>query len=164
MQRWVGLKGNPLYLPPNLKHHMEQNYSNHRQMVPWFHYFTFFAVIAILIGSFVNLYESAKAGIGLYSASLIAAIAVVLVFFFFFMRIFSLKAQDRAIRAEENLRHYVLTGKLLDKELHTRQIVALRFASDEEFPVLARQAALEKLKADQIKRNIKVWKADHYRV
>ena len=33
---------------------------------------------------------------------------------FVFVRAFPLKAQDRAIRAEEQLRHYVLTGKLLD--------------------------------------------------
>ncbi|MGZ8919179.1 MAG: DUF6526 family protein, partial [Methylobacter sp.] len=40
-------------------------------------------------------------------------ISIVLMSFFIFARSFALKAQDRAIRAEENLRHYVLTGKLI---------------------------------------------------
>ena len=34
-----------------------------------------------------------------------------------------------------------MTGKLLDSRLHTLQIVALRFASDEEFVELARKSA-----------------------
>ena len=77
---------------------------------------------------------------------------------------FALKAQDRAIRAEENLRHYVLTGKLLDKQLRMGQIIALRFASDEELPALAQKAAEENLSNKQIKAAIRNWRADTYRV
>ncbi|MCP5111202.1 MAG: hypothetical protein GY953_10235, partial [bacterium] len=79
-------------------------------------------------------------------------------------RLFPLKAQDRAIRAEENLRHYVLTGKLLDPQLTTRQVVGLRFAADEEFVELAQKAAAENLSEDAIKKAIKNWRADTYRV
>ena len=60
-----------------------------------------------------------------------------------YARIFPLKAQDRAIRAEESLRYYILTGKRLDPRLTMSQIVGLRFASDAEFPDLARKAADE---------------------
>ena len=81
-----------------------------------------------------------------------------------FSRIFPWKAQDRAIRAEENLRHYVLTGKLLDSRVTTRQVVGLRFASDEEFVALAQKAAEENLSEDQIKKAVKNWRADNYRV
>jgi hypothetical protein len=81
-----------------------------------------------------------------------------------FARIFALKAQDRAIRAEENLRHFAMTGKLLDSRLDTRQVVALRFAGDAEFPLLARRAAEEKMAPGAIKRAIKDWRADLYRV
>ena len=49
------------------------------------------------------------------------------------MRAFPLAVQDRAIRAEENLRYFSLTGKLLDKGLTMSQIIALRFADDNEF-------------------------------
>ena len=83
---------------------------------------------------------------------------------FFFCRIFALKAQDRAIRAEENLRHFAMTGKLLDPKLTIRQIIGLRFASDEEFVALARRAAEEGLTEDAIKRAVKQWRPDTYRV
>ncbi len=81
-----------------------------------------------------------------------------------FARMFAAKAQDRAIRAEENLRHFAMTGKLLDARLNALQIVALRFASDGEFVPLAQRAAKENMKPDDIKRAIKQWKADDYRV
>ena len=83
---------------------------------------------------------------------------------FFFARLFPLKAQDRAIRAEEQLRHYVMTGKLLDARLTVRQIVALRFASDGEFVTLAQRAVDQGLSEDAIKKEVKHWRADTYRV
>ena len=82
----------------------------------------------------------------------------------FFARVFPLKAQDRAIRAEEKLRHYTLTGKPLDPRLTMQQIVGLRFASDAEFPELARKAAEENLSLDAIKRAVKSWRPDHDRL
>jgi hypothetical protein len=40
-------------------------------------------------------------------------IAVIFLIMSWFVRSFPLKAQDRAIKAEENLRYYVMTGLLL---------------------------------------------------
>ena len=77
---------------------------------------------------------------------------------------YSFKAQDRAIRAEENFRHYILTGKPFDAQLRIGQIIALRFASDEELPGLAKKAVAEQLSQKQIKEAIKNWRADHHRV
>ena len=82
----------------------------------------------------------------------------------YFARAFALKAQDRAIRAEENLRHFAMTGKLLDKRLTISQVIALRFASDEEFVLLAQKAADENISAKDIKTSIKNWRGDYYRV
>jgi hypothetical protein len=79
-------------------------------------------------------------------------------------RIFALKAQDRAIRADENLRYFSMTGKLLDPRLTVKQVVALRFASDAEFVALAARAASESLKSNDIKMAVKTWRADEYRV
>jgi hypothetical protein len=73
-------------------------------------------------------------------------------------------AQDRAIRAEEQLRHFVLTGKLLDPRLTIRQIIGLRFAPDDEFVGLVRRAAEQGLSEDAIKREVKNWRGDTYRV
>ena len=141
-----------------------QNYANHRQLVPMFHGVLFGIIVLTLIGSVVNLIESFGDHQRLYSASLIVAVCIALVILFLFTRIFSLKAQDRAIRAEENLRHFAMTGKLLDPRLGTLQTVALRFASDGEFVALARRAAEEGLTPDAIKRAVKNWRPDTYRV
>ncbi|MEO6915160.1 MAG: DUF6526 family protein, partial [Chitinophagaceae bacterium] len=73
-------------------------------------------------------------------------------------------AQDRAIRAEENLRHYVLAGKLLDGRLHIKQVIALRFAADDQLPQLAQQAAEQGLTPAEIKKLVKNWRADYHRV
>ena len=90
--------------------------------------------------------------------------AVLLLFAFAFLRSFALKAQDRAIRAEENFRYYLLTNKVLPSALSMRQIVGLRFASDEEFVALAEKAVKENLTEEGIKKAIKNWKGDYYRV
>jgi hypothetical protein len=142
----------------------DQNYSNHRQYVPIFHYVLLPVLFLTIIGSIVNLVESWGDPTRLYSASLIVVLSVCGLFTAFFARVFSLKAQDRAIRAEENLRHFAMTGKLLDARLTVRQVVALRFASDGEFVALAQRAAAENLTPDAIKRAIKTWRPDTYRV
>jgi hypothetical protein len=141
-----------------------QNYANHRRFIPLYHVVLFGVIVLTLIGSLVNLYHSLGDHQRIYSASLIVVIMICLLLLFFFCRIFALKAQDRAIRAEENLRHYVLTGKLLDPRLTIRQIIGLRFAFDEEFVALAQKAAAESLSEGEIKKAIKHWRADTYRV
>jgi hypothetical protein len=82
----------------------------------------------------------------------------------FYTRTFALIAQDRVIKAEENLRYYLLTGKTLDAKLKVRQIIGLRFASDEEFPALVEKALKEKLSEKDIKKSIINWRPDYYRV
>ena len=57
-----------------------------------------------------------------------------------------------------------MAGSLLDQRLTMYQIVALRFASNEEFVALARRAAEENMKPSEIKKAIQNWKADHNRV
>jgi Family of unknown function (DUF6526) len=141
-----------------------QTYANHRQFVPLYHVVLLGVLALTLIGSLVNLYESLGDHQRLYSAALIVVLTAAMLMLSIFCRVFALKAQDRAIRAEENLRHFVLTGKLLPAGLVTLQVVALRFASDGEFPALAERAAKEGLKPDDIKRAVQNWRADTYRV
>ena len=142
---------------------MEQNYQNHARLVKGYHGVLFMLLLAGLIGSIVNLSYSFKTE-NLYSASLVVLLFIIGFIITAFVRLFPLKAQDRAIRAEENLRHFVITGKILPANLSVPQIIALRFAPDEEFISLTEKASLENLSPKQIKSNIKNWKADLYRV
>jgi hypothetical protein len=141
-----------------------QNYANHRRFVLMFHAVLFPLLALTFIGSVVNLVKSLGDHQRVYSASLITVLTFSTMILMVLARVFALKAQDRAICAEENLRHFVLTGKLLDPRLTIRQIIGLRFAPDEEFVELARKAADQNRSEDEIKRAVKNWKADTYRV
>lgn len=140
----------------------QQSYENHGKWVIGYHIITFLAILSLIIGSIMNLVNSADEN--LYSASLLVLVAFILLFVFFFLRIFSLKAQDRAIRAEEKLRYFILTGKALSNKITTRQIIGLRFASDEELIALVERTEKDNLSEKEIKKAIKNWKADNYRV
>lgn len=141
-----------------------QTYATHGKYVIGFHVVLFGVFVLTFIGSCVNLYQSLGDHQRLYSASLIVVLTAATIVLSFYARLFALKAQDRAIRAEEQLRHYVLTGKLLDPRLSIRQVIGLRFAPDEEFVALARRATDEGLSEDAIKRAVKTWRPDTYRV
>jgi hypothetical protein len=139
----------------------QQNFKTHRKWVPGYHIISFLAILALIIGSIRYLMKASDDNV--YTASLLVLVSFILLFMFYFLRAFALKAQDRALKVEENFRHYLLTGKPLNAELSIRQIIGLRFASDEEFPDLAERAAKEKMSENNIKKAIKNWKADTYR-
>ena len=142
----------------------EQNFANHvRRPDPGVR-ILLLVLLVTLIGACVNLYQSLGDHQRVYSASLILVLSICLPAVLAAARVSALKAQDRAIRAEENLRSYVLTGKLLDARLTPQQIVALRFASDDEFVPLARQAAEQNMAPVDIKRAVKTWRGDFHRV
>ncbi len=143
---------------------VDQTFKNHTRIVPVWHVVISLLILGGLVGAVVNLIDSWHNPNNLYSASLILLVMVVLLMFYVFIRSFPLKAQDRAIRAEENLRHYVLTGKLLDSRLRMGQVVALRFAPDDEFPALVHQAAEQNMPPKEIKKAIRNWKGDYYRI
>ncbi len=143
-----------------------QNYSTHSKIVPLYHYvLSIFILITTAINGyvFVNALLHKDSNVILLSFSWLC-ISISLILLFWFVRSFALRAQNRAIRAEENFRHFVLTGKPLDSKLGIGQIIALRFASDEEFPNLALKALSENLSNDSIKKAIINWRADNHRV
>jgi len=139
-----------------------QNYQNHTQRVPGF-LAVGFVLLLTFIGGGVNLYRSFGDHQRLYSAALVPVLTLCVFAIAIYARAFALKAQDRAIRAEERIRHYILTGKPLDSRLEPKQIIALRFASDDEFPALAVRAAEQNMLPDAIKRQVKYWRADSHR-
>ena len=139
----------------------EQNLKNHTRVVPLYHFVAGMLTILGFGGSIVNLLH-ADANTH-YSAALLVVAFFVLILIFWYARVFALKAQDRAIRAEENFRHFILTGKPFDSKLRMGQIIALRFASDQEMPELAKKAVEENLSQKQIKESITNWRADYNR-
>jgi hypothetical protein len=140
-----------------------QNYGNHTRLVPLYHVVTSLLLTVTFIGACVNLYKSLGDSSRVYSASLIVALTTATILLFVFARTFALKAQDRAIRAEEQLRHFAMTGKLPDSRLTLRQIIGLRFASNEEFLSLCQRAAEQGLSEDEIKKAVKNWRTDAHR-
>jgi len=140
----------------------EQNYSNHRRFVVLYHHILLPALLILLIGSFVNLFKCTPGNC--YSASLICFASFLLCIIAYYLRIFPLGTQNRVIRAEENLRYYVLTGKLLPAGIRMRQVIALRFAPDEELEALVNRALNENLSSTEIKKAIKNWRPDYHRI
>jgi hypothetical protein len=136
----------------------EQNLKNHTRYVPEFHFVLLGIISTVLVLAVINLFK----GIDLVSVMFLL-IAISLMIAFFKIRKFPLAAQDRAIRAEENLRYFSLTGKLFDTNLTMPQIIALRFASNEELVILTDKALKENLSNAAIKQAIQQWRADHHR-
>jgi hypothetical protein len=139
-----------------------QNYANHSRYVKGFHFVLSFLLTAGLIVSVINLFRHWHQS-GRAISLMLILLFVCGLFIFWYMRQFALRAQDRAIRAEENLRYFILTGKAIDSRITMSQIIALRFAADDEFLALAEKAAAENLSLNDIKRAIKNWRADHHR-
>ena len=78
----------------------EQNFKNHSRYIPLWHVVIPTILLALLIGSIINLVRSDAHTH--YSAALIVVVVIVLIGFYWYIRWFALRAQDRAIRAEEN--------------------------------------------------------------
>ncbi len=133
------------------------------QFVKGYHFFLSPLLIIGIITSIINLFYNLHNN--LFTLSLfVVVIFICMLIISYFARTFALKAQDRAIRAEESLRYYALTGKLPDSRLTKGQIIALRFAPDDEFLTLADRAVIENLSSKEIKMAVKNWKADYHRV
>lgn len=142
---------------------MEQNLKNHSKYVKGYHIVLLFLTLTGTIGAVINFYYS-WANANHYNSALLLILFMIAIILFYYVRQFPLKAQDRVIRAEENMRYFSLTGKLLPNELRKSQIIALRFAGDEEFVALVDKALTENLSAKDIKAQVKNWRADYYRM
>ena len=140
-----------------------QSYKQHARYVPMYHFVLSLILIACLACSVWNLFRAYEHHSGRLVGATIFGLSICGLIIFWYARAFAIAAQDRAIRAEENLRHFALTGKLPDSRLTMSQIIALRFAADTEFLLLAEKAANENMKPNDIKKAIVNWRADHHR-
>ena len=142
----------------------EQNLANHSRIVPAYHFGILLSILVLIFCSALTLYRHYNLGWGLMIPSILLLGSVILFLMAFFARGFALKAQDRAIRAEENLRYFAITGKVLDSKLGMGQIIALRFAPNNEFVDLAHLAVEKNMSPKEIKQAVKNWKGDYNRV
>lgn len=138
-----------------------QNLSNHSRLHPTYHFFIAPLAIGCLVASGWTLFFVTGS---IWQHALQFILSLTLTSTAALLRVYALKVQDRVIRSEENFRHFRLTGSVLNQNLRMSQIIALRFASDDEFPALAARALNEKLMAKQIKEAIVSWRADYWRI
>jgi len=142
----------------------EQSFKNHGRMVPLFHYVAFSLVLFSLVITIIHFVKAVIDGSGRLHAAAMVSLVLAVVLALWFARAFALRAQDRAIRAEENFRHFVATGKPFDSRLRMSQIIGLRFAGDDEFVALAKKAVDDNLSQKRIKAAVTNWKTDNNRV
>jgi hypothetical protein len=139
-----------------------QSFQNHARILPAYHYVAF-----PLFG--VNFFWTLYQAVVHFSwAALVNfVLAVALMLLFFLSRVMAITVQDRVIRMEMRLRmRDVLPPDLQRRinEFSVKQLVALRFAGDDELADLARRVLDEKLEDQKsIKRLVKNWQADHLR-
>jgi hypothetical protein len=140
-----------------------QSYETHRKLVPAYHFVASALLLAVLVYAVIHLVTD----FGVASIMHVALV-IVLILLFWYARTFALGVQDRVIRLEERLR----LGRILPddlrpriEELSTKQLIALRFAADGEVADLVRRVLDGSLTGqDEIKRQVKSWRADHCRV
>jgi Family of unknown function (DUF6526) len=141
----------------------EQTFSNHTRWVPTYHFF----VLPVLLLNFISaIVRLVRLGVT-WDRVVYLLTATALLIFAFNARSFALKVQDRVIRMEEQQR----MARLLPQDLQGRigeftpgQLVALRFAGDDELPGLARKVLHDKLTdIKAIKRMVQNWRPDHLR-
>jgi hypothetical protein len=139
----------------------EQNAQNHGRFVPLFHFVTFGLLVVNLFSSLHGLWPLNKIGFHAF------LLAVALVLLAWFTRAFPVGVQDRVIRLEERIRVRDLAPAQAARfdALPIAQVIALRFASDAEFPALLQQVLDGKLTAPKdIKAAVKNWRADDQRI
>lgn len=143
----------------------KQNYQNHVRYYPP-HHFVFYPVA--LTGLIFSITFAFRRPGAMAEWLFVAWLFIMVTWVAFMLRQhYALMNQDRIVRLEVRFRYFVLTGQrfeLLEPNLSLGQILALRFASDGEFPDLVRRAIAEQLTPDQIKKQVKEWLPDHMRV
>jgi hypothetical protein len=139
-----------------------QSLKNHARLDPYFHIFTFALYLTNLVYAGFHLYRQTNISSAWYLVLSLAVIVPILK-----IRAYPLKVQDRVIRLEERLRLQALAPEQWHAQIYRlteSQLIALRFASDDEVVELAKQALEHNLDRKQIKERIKSWRSDEWRV
>ena len=141
----------------------QQSYENHVRYFWLFHFVLFPLLTLNLIYQAVRLYQEPS-----LDRVVFAILSVVFIGMILAARGQALKVQDRLIRLEEQLRYtQVLPAELASRasELRLPQLIALRFAGDDELPELFRRTCDGELTTSkEIKLSVKNWRGDYQRV
>lgn len=140
-----------------------QNFSNHTRWHPMFHFFVLPVMLINFVWAIVDFVKDPTPNSGRW-----IVVSAALVLLTFLARTYALKVQDRVIRLEESLRYrQVLSPAAAQKAaaLTVSQMIALRFAGDDELEALIGQTLAGQFeKRKDIKQAIKHWRADTFRV
>jgi hypothetical protein len=140
-----------------------QSYATHRRFIPAFHFFVLPVLLINIVVTVVQLVHYPS-----ISAAWVVVVALALGIGFAYARFMPLRAQDRMIRLEERMRlERLLPSDLRGRinELTPEQLIALRFAPDDEVADLTRRVFSGDLRnPGEIKRAIRNWRGDYLRV
>ncbi len=144
-----------------------QTYATHRRLDPSYHFLLFGILtvnVAVAVMALIRMVRGHSCDFATLWNFVMAATFILVVLK---LRMYALRNQDRLIRLEEQLRMKALLPTTLATRalgLKPSQYVALRFASDEELPGLVQQTLDEDLAPDEIKKRVKTWRPDTFRV
>lgn len=141
-----------------------QTYKSHTRYHPLQHFVLMPISVIILMVAIITTITSIVRDDFSFTTFLIMALVIMGIITGLLARMNALKVQDRTIRVEEKLRYFMLTGSPINPKITLPQLIALRFASDDEFPGLASKAALTSMTPDEIKKEIQHWRSDEHRV
>ena len=140
-----------------------QTYANHTRFHPPFHFFLAPGSIVLLVLTIINVIYHYRR----LDAWILLLMGVLFFVAVFLLRLNPLRAQDRVIRLEERLRlQALMSAELASRinDLTESQLIALRFASDNELPGLVAKVLAERMQSKDIKKAIVTWRADTFRV
>ena len=139
-----------------------QTARSHAAWDPLFHFVLIPIFLTNLIVALVRMVREWQPHPVLHVWAAIVAFAILLLCFK--VRMYALADQDRIIRLEERIRITTLAPATDISQLSTRQLIALRFASDSELPTLVQRTINEALEPKAIKQIITVWRPDLSRI
>lgn len=141
----------------------KQTYQNHTRWFPLVH-FVIMPLTLVNLGWHIYMLTQDRT----IDRAVMVMMGIVFGLLVLAARLQALKAQDRIIRLEEDLRFMRLLSPEVAKEaigLRTGTKIALRFAPDDELPALIQRVLSGELKTNkEIKQAIKNWRGDYLRV
>jgi hypothetical protein len=140
-----------------------QTYATHRRFIPIYHFFVVPVLLINVVVTAIRFVREPR-----LMTAWVVVLALALFFGILYLRFMPVRAQDRIIRLEERARlERILPSDLRGRvgELSASQLIAIRFAPDDEAPELTRRTLNGELKTQgDIKRAIRNWRGDHLRV